>query len=100
MDTNNYFWRQQDGDLVTLGLNDTGREALGNVKFVELPSVGENLVQGEHLFDVEAEKTVLDLDSPLSGEIIAVHQEVEDNPDYLDDSDSAKNWLFKIKIEH
>lgn len=96
MDTEKLFWQEKTSNGVRIGLNDAGREVLGNVKFVDLPEIGTKVEVGNHLFDVEAEKTVLDLDSPLSGEIIKAHADLEDNPDYLDHKDRDKNWLFVI----
>lgn len=97
METDQYFWQEKTSDGIKIGLNDEGRDALGNVKFVDLPDKNTKIKKGEHLFDVEAEKTVLDIDAPLSGEIVDVHDDVEDNPDYLDTNDQNKNWLFIIK---
>lgn len=97
MDTTEFFWQEETENGTKIGLNDEGRSVLGKVKFVSLPDVNTKVLEGKHLFDVEAEKTVLDVDSPLAGEIVARNEDVEDNPDYLDDGDHAKNWLFIIK---
>ncbi|APT19077.1 hypothetical protein FC62_GL000345 [Amylolactobacillus amylotrophicus DSM 20534] len=97
MDTTDFFWQEETAEGTRIGLNDAGRQVLGKVKFVSLPETDTKVEQGKHLFDVEAEKTVLDIDSPLSGQIVARNEEVEDNPDYLDLADHAKNWLFLIK---
>lgn len=97
METDKYFWQEKTANGIRIGLNNAGREALGNVKYVNLPNVNQTVAKGKHLLDVEAEKTVLDIDSPVSGELVDVHQEVEDNPDFLDQDDPDKNWLFTVK---
>ncbi len=97
MDTTKFYWQEKVAGGIRIGMNNAGREVLGNVKFVDLPDKETTVEVGSHLFDVEAEKTVLDLDSPLSGTIVSVNDDLSDNPDYLDNEDHDKNWLFVIK---
>ena len=98
MATESYFWTEkQDNGNTRLGLNDNGRDDLGQVSFIDVPAVGTELTNGDKFVAVEAEKAVTDIDSPVDGEIVAVNQKVIDQPELLGSSDKNDNWIVEVK---
>lgn len=80
-----------------VGLNDQGRDDLGEVSFIDLPAVGTDLEENGKFLSVEAEKAVTDLDSPVAGKIVAVNDQLADNPGKLSSSDEQENWIVAVK---
>ena len=98
MATESYFWTEkQDNGNTRLGLNDNGRDDLGQVSFIDVPAVGTKLTNGGKFVSGEAEKAVTDIDSPFDGEIVAVNQKVIDQPELLGSSDKNDNWIVEVK---
>ncbi|MCD2256448.1 glycine cleavage system protein H [Agrilactobacillus fermenti] len=95
-----YFWTQAQADGTTrVGLTAEAQDELGRVKFVDLPNLDGKLAQGDTLLAVEAEKAVLDLESPLAGTIKAVHQAIVDDPELMNSTDRDKNWIADISVD-
>ncbi|MEY8442317.1 glycine cleavage system protein H [Lactobacillaceae bacterium 24-114] len=93
-----YFWlEKQDNNTVTVGMNDQGRDELGQVSFIDVPAVGAVLKKGDKFIAVEAEKAVTDIDSPVDGKILAVNEAAIDQPELLGTTDTDKNWIIKVK---
>lgn len=88
-------WVKMEGDVAVIGITDFAQDALGDVVFVNLPSVGDAAVSGEAFGDVESVKAVSDLVSPVSGEIVEVNEEVSDAPEALN-SDPYGSWIIKV----
>lgn len=98
MAANNYFWTKKLADGSTrVGLNDQGRDDLGQISFIDVPAKGTELRLGGKFISVEAEKAVTDLESPVAGTISAVNDRVVDDPAGLDSSDEAQNWIVDVK---
>lgn len=98
MAAESYFWsKKQDNGNIRLGLNDNGRDELGEISFIDVPAVGTKLSSGDKFIAVEAEKAVTDIDSPVDGEIVAVNQKVIDEPAKLSSSDENDNWIVEVK---
>lgn len=98
MSQENYFdlTTKDDGNIV-VRFSDHGKEELGALTFIDLPEDGAELKQGEQFLDVEAEKAVTDLDSPVSGTVVATNGLLENEPDDVADSDPDKNWVVIVK---
>lgn len=95
---NTYFWTRQQADGTTrVGLNDQGRDDLGQVSFIDLPATGTVLEAGGKFISLEAEKAVTDLDSPVAGTIVAVNEKLADQPEGLSSNDKTKNWIVAVK---
>lgn len=92
-----YFWVKDLGKTKRVGLNDHGRDELGEVSFIDLPAAGTTLTAGDKFIAVEAEKAVTDVDSPVSGKIVKVNEVVGDDPAGLNSSDEDQNWLVEIE---
>lgn len=87
---------EEDG-TVTIGISDHAQEALGDVVYVETPEVGSNVNAGEEAGVVESVKAASDIYSPISGEVIAVNEALEDAPETVNSSPYDDGWFFKVK---
>ncbi|MFZ5944104.1 MAG: glycine cleavage system protein GcvH [Bacillota bacterium] len=81
-----------------IGITQYAQEALGDVVFVELPEVGVQLEAGDSLGVVESVKAVSDIYAPLSGKIIAVNEELLDNPELINQDPYGKGWILQMEI--
>ena len=90
-------WVKLDGEVATIGISDYAQHALGNIVYVDMPEVGDEVNQGEDFGAVESVKAASDLISPVSGEVIEVNEELVDQPELIND-DAFKNWIIKVKI--
>ncbi|WP_370278292.1 glycine cleavage system protein GcvH [Pontibacterium sp.] len=92
-------WVLDNGDgTVTVGISDHAQELLGDVVFVELPEVGREVEQGEEFSLVESVKAASDIYSPVSGEVVAVNEDLEDAPETVNDEAFEGGWIAKIKL--
>ena len=90
-------WARLEADgSVTVGISDHAQEALGDVVFVELPEVGAELAAGQEAGVVESVKAASDIYAPVSGEVIAVNEDLSDSPENLN-NDPYASWIFKLK---
>lgn len=90
-------WARLEADgTVTVGISDHAQEALGDVVFVELPELGKALAAGQEAGVVESVKAASDIYAPVSGEVIAINEELADSPE-LANSDPYGAWFFKLK---
>ena len=94
--TEDHEWLKQDGDEVTVGITAHASEQLGDVVFVELPEVGREVEKGEEIVVIESVKAASDIVAPISGEIVAVNDDLADNPGAVND-DAMAAWFFRIK---
>lgn len=94
----NHLWVKAEGDIAEIGITDYASEELGGILFVNLPDVGDAMKAGERFGDVESTKTVSDLISPVDGEVVAVREELLDDPEAISD-DPFETWLIKARIE-
>ena len=94
-----HMWvRAEDGDEVTVGITDFAQDQLGTVIFVDLPEVDQEISVGEELGAVESAKSVSDLISPVSGLVLAVNPELEDQPDLLNQEPYTGGWIARVKL--
>lgn len=91
-------WVKVDGDHGIVGITHHAQEALGDIVFVELPEVGDEVEQGDTAGSIESVKAVSDIYSPLSGEIAEVNDALEDAPEVVNSSPYEEGWILKIKI--
>ena len=89
-------WLRTEDGVAVIGISDFAQDALGDVVFVNLPVVGDEVTAGETFGDVESVKAVSDLISPVSGVIVAVNEELEDSPENLN-SDPYDAWIIKVE---
>ncbi len=96
--TKDHEWVKVDGDTAIVGITDYAQGELGDVVFVELPEVGDAVEKDESFGTIEAVKAVADLFSPLSGEVVDVNGELEDDPEIVNKEPYGKGWMVKINI--
>ncbi|WP_047418957.1 glycine cleavage system protein GcvH [Cellulophaga sp. Hel_I_12] len=96
--TKDHEWVKIEGDTATVGITDFAQSELGDIVYVEVETLDETLGKDEVFGTVEAVKTVSDLFLPLSGEIIAFNEGLEDNPEDVNSDPYGKGWMIKIKI--
>ncbi|GAA6206371.1 MULTISPECIES: glycine cleavage system protein GcvH [Thalassotalea] len=93
-------WVRNEGDgTVTIGITEHAQELLGDMVFVELPEVGENVSTGDDVAVAESVKAASDIYAPVSGEIIEVNEELEDSPELVNSDAFGDGWMFKIKLD-
>lgn len=92
-------WAKIQGNEATVGISDFAQHALGSVVFVDLPSVGAKFKAGQEFGAVESVKAASELFLPLSGEVIAVNDELSDKPELLNNAPYG-SWIVKIKLSH
>lgn len=91
----NGLWIKQDGLEYVIGLSPKGQDDLGDVSFVELLK-SEAVTPEDSIISVEAAKAVTELLAPLSGTVVAFHDELEENPEFLNDTEEEKNWILRL----
>jgi glycine cleavage system H protein len=89
-------WTTTDGDTVRVGVSDFAQDELGDVVFVELPRVGDEVVAGEAFGVVESIKAVSDLYAPVSGEVVAVNEELFDRPELVNEDPYGDGWMLEV----
>jgi len=95
--TDEHEWARQEGDRVRVGISDYAQDQLGDVVYVELPEVGSTFSKGEEFGTVESVKTVSELYMPVSGEVIAINEELADHPEYVNTDPYSKGWMIDVK---
>ncbi len=96
--TKEHEWIKIDGDIATVGITDYAQGELGDIVYVEIETVGEELAYGEVFGTVEAVKTVSDLFMPLSGEVVEMNEDLDASPESVNDDAYGKGWMIKIKM--
>lgn len=96
--TSDHEWIRLDGSVATVGITDFAQSELGDVVFVEVETVGERVEAGEVFGTVEAVKTVSDLFMPVSGEIVEMNEDLEDNPEKVNEDPYGAGWMIKIQL--
>ena len=90
-------WVSVDGNIATVGITDFAQHALGNLSYVDMPEVGDEVSKGEEFGAVERVKAASDLYSPVSGRVIETNTELEDAPERLN-VDPYANWIIKVEM--
>ena len=96
--TKDHEWIRIDGDTATVGITDFAQGELGDIVYVEVETLDETLDKDEVFGTVEAVKTVSDLFLPLSGEIVAFNEALEDEPEKVNSDPYGEGWMIKIKL--
>lgn len=93
-------WVRIEGDLVVTGISDHAQDALGDLVYVETPEVGQQITVGEQAGVVESVKTASDIHAPVSGTVVEINANLEDDPDFVNDDPYGKGWIYKIKPDN
>ncbi|QBZ83901.1 Glycine cleavage system H protein [Hydrogenovibrio crunogenus] len=94
-DSHEWVYLDEEGHAV-VGITDFAQESLGDLMDVHLPEIGADIAQGEEIMSLESVKAASDIFSPLSGEVVAVNTELEDEPERVNDEPYDGGWLFKL----
>lgn len=95
--TSEHEWIRVEGDEAYVGITDYAQEQLGDIVFVDIPTEGETLEQGEVFGTIEVVKTISDLFLPVAGEVLAQNEALADNPELVNTDPYGEGWLIKIK---
>lgn len=95
--TSEHEWVRLEGDMAYIGITDYAQEQLGDIVFVDIPSVGETLQAGDVFGTIEVVKTVSDLFMPIGGEVLEQNDSLEENPEQVNKDPYGKGWLIKVK---
>ena len=91
-------WIVVEGDVGTVGISDYAQGALGDVVFVEMPTVGASLGHGDEVGVIESVKAASEIYSPVSGEIVEVNDGIDGDPGLVNSDPLEDGWLFKVKL--
>ena len=97
--TKDHEWISIDGDIATVGITDFAQSELGDIVYVEVDTIDENLNKDDVFGTVEAVKTVSDLFIPVSGEILEFNESLNDNPELINEFPYDEGWIIKMKVE-
>ena len=92
-------WVKVAGDTAKLGITDYAQDQLGDIVFVELPDVGESFEKGAEYGTVESVKAVSELYMPVSGEIVAINEALEDAPELVNNTPFSDGWMIEVKLD-
>jgi glycine cleavage system H protein len=90
-------WVLPEDDTVTVGVTDFAQQQLGDIVYVELPTVGDQLVEGQVFGVIESVKAVSDLNAPIAGEVVAINEDLIDQPEIVNQECYGTGWLIKLK---
>ena len=96
--TSDHEWVSVVGNVATIGITDFAQGELGDIVFVEFPGLNSNVEKGQSAGSIEAVKTVADLYIPISGTVIAVNENLDNNPEAVNDTPYGDGWMIKIEI--
>jgi glycine cleavage system H protein len=89
-------WARKDGDAVVVGISHYAQEQLGEVVYVELPEVGHSVDAGEELGTLESVKAVSEFTSPAAGEVVAINERLDEEPNLVNEDPYGDGWLVRI----
>jgi glycine cleavage system H protein len=96
--TKDHEWIRVEGNKAYVGITDYAQSELGEIVYVDVPTLGEKLAKEAVFGTIEAVKTVSDLFMPVSGEVLEINAELEDNPEKVNEDAYGQGWLIKISI--
>jgi glycine cleavage system H protein len=98
--TSEHEWVRVDGGEAVVGITEFAQDQLGDVVYVELPSVGARVEQNKQFGVVESVKTASDLYSPLTGEVIAINETLADEPQAVNDAPYGEGWMIRVRPDN
>jgi glycine cleavage system H protein len=96
--TAEHEWVAVEGETATIGITDFAAQALGDVVFVSLPTIGATVTAGDPCGEVESYKSVSELYSPVTGEVTAVNEELNDDPALINAEPYNLGWIFRVRL--
>lgn len=97
--TAEHEWIRVEGEEAYVGITDYAQSELGEIVFVDVPTIGEEVAQGEVFGSIEAVKTVSDLNIPVTGEVLAINEELDAQPELVNNDPYGEGWIIKIAVK-
>ena len=97
--TRDHEWIKVEGNMITIGVTDYGQKKLREVVYVELPTVGQKVEEGEAIATLESVKASAEVYTPASGKVIEVNSRLVDSPELVNDDPYGEGWIAKIELE-
>lgn len=91
-------WVAVDGDVATVGISDHAQELLGDIVFVELPEMDDEISAGDEVGVIESVKAASDIYAPISGTIVEVNEDLDDSPESVNSDAYGDGWIYKVKM--
>jgi len=91
-------WLRVEGDIATVGISDYAQDQLGEVVYLDLPSAGDSLIAGETFGEIESVKSVSELYSPVSGEVVEVNEDIDGAPENVNSDPYGAGWMVKVRL--
>ena len=98
--TSEHEWIRVEGNEAFVGITDYAQSELGEIVFVDVNTVGENVAQGEVFGSVEAVKTVSDLNMPVSGTVLEFNEALNDQPELVNNDPYGEGWMIKVTVDN
>jgi len=95
----NHFWVKDEGDVLVMGMDDFAQILAGEIVYVQLPDEGKTLKVGKKFAKIESGKWLGKVFAPVSGELVAVNEELETNPGLINDDCYGKGWIYKVRAD-
>ena len=96
--TESHEWVRIDDDTATIGITDHAQSQLGDIVFVELPEIGEEVTAKKQFAVIESVKAASDIYAPISGEVVEINDKLDQSPDTINDAPHDTGWIAKIKL--
>lgn len=97
--TSSHEWLSVEGDVATLGITDYAQSELGDIVYLDLPEVGRVVSAGQSVGTIESVKTVSDIYTPVSGEIVAINEKLASMSELVNQDPYGEGWIMKIKMD-
>jgi len=97
--TSEHEWIRVEGETAYVGITDYAQSELGEIVFIDVPTVGETVAQGEVFGSVEAVKTVSDLNMPVTGEVLELNEALDAQPELVNNDPYGEGWIIKISVK-
>jgi glycine cleavage system H protein len=96
--TKDHEWIRVEGDEATIGITEFAQRELGDIVFIDIPTIGDEVVGNEVFGNIEAVKTVSDLFMPVTSTVLSVNEKLEDAPELVNNDPYGDGWIVKVKI--
>ncbi len=96
--TQEHEWIDVEGNIATIGITNHAQDSLGDIVFIELPSVGKEVKQGDNIAVIESVKAASDIYAPIEGKVVEVNEAIVDDNSIVNSDAEGNGWFFKIEI--
>ena len=98
--TDDHEWARLDGNTVTVGITEFAQDQLGELVFVELPTIGGAVIQGDEAAVIESVKAAGEVKSPVGGTIMEINESLVDTPEKVNEDPMGEGWIYKVAVEN